>query len=105
MAKDIILNQNNEIQFLNGDFFVGDSGDQHIQTIIQANKGQFYESPLVGVGISSKINGPFDRANLSREVREQLQADGFNIKRLEISKNVDEIIFDIDAVLKDNTAI
>lgn len=95
--NDIILDTDNEIQFLNGDFFVDKADNQHIQTMLQAQKGQFYESPLVGIGIANYLNGPFDRTILSKEIREQLQADGFNVKQIRIDKNVDELLLDIDA--------
>lgn len=105
MANDILMSVDNDILFHDGDFFIGDSGDQHVQHILTAEKGQYYANPLVGIGIKKYINGPFDRVQLAREIREQLQSDGFNIRRLFIGKNTDQLEIDVDAVVKDNTAI
>lgn len=105
MGKDILMNMDNDLQFADGDFIVNESGDMHIQHILQANQGQYYESPLVGVGIRKYEKSPFDRIDLARIIREQLQADQFNIRQLKISKNTDALELDIDAILKDNTAI
>jgi len=105
MAKDILMTIDNDLLFENGDFLVLDSGDQHIHHIIVANQGQFYQSPLLGVGIKKKENGPFDRIDLVRVIRENLQGDKFNVRRIGVTRNTDAIELDIDAVLKDNTAI
>lgn len=105
MAQDILMDSNNDLLFSNGDFYVGDSGDQHIQHIITAEKGQYYANPLVGVGIKKYLGGAFNRIDVERQIREQLQADGFNIRRLKVSRATDQLEIDIDAVFKDNTAI
>ncbi len=105
MWQDIIIDTNNDIQFLNGDFFVGDSGDQHIQNILQANKGQYYESPLVGVGLINYKGSPFTRPELKREIREQLLDDQRNIKVLTLGNSLDQINLEIDAPVKETTNI
>lgn len=105
MAKDILMNSDNDIQFADGDFIVGDSGDMHIQHILEVYPGQFYQFQLVGVGIKKYYGSPFDRVDLARKIREQLQNDRFNVRRLSLTPNNDAIEIDIDAILKDNTAI
>lgn len=105
MAQDILMDIDNDLQIADGDFIVGDSGDMHIQHILEAYPGQFYQSPLVGVGIKKYYGSPFDRVDLARKIREQLQNDRFNIRRMSLTPNNDAIEIDIDATLKDNTAI
>ena len=49
--KDIIVDQTGDLEILNGDIFVNESDSQHLEFIITADKGQFRQFPLIGVGI------------------------------------------------------
>ena len=100
MAQDILMDINNNLVFNDGDFVVNTSDDMHIQHILTALPGQYYQSPLVGVGIRDLQNAPFDRVNIVRTIREQLQSDGFNIRQIQVNKAIDDLELDIDAILK-----
>jgi len=96
MAKDIIYDDN-DIQFENGDFKFAEAEDSrsginyHAIDIILTQKGQFYQSPLVGVGISTAINSKRNPV-LKAEINKQLRDDKFQIHGLSVifaGKNVD----------------
>jgi len=80
MAKDILTDQ----LFLNGDFNVGYSDEQHIQDVILAAPGHYKQHPLIGVDVLQYVNAPMSPrviAEMERNIQLQLQADGAkNIK-------------------------
>lgn len=76
--RDILLDDNNDICFENGDFLIGESTELEIERILLAFKGSFKEFPLLGVEIIRKLKSRESEQNIRREVREQLNYDGFN---------------------------
>lgn len=77
MARDI-LTIDGEIAILNGDLDVGYSDEQHIEHILLAQKGEYKQHPLVGIGIADYLNGPVSlltRNKLTKEINLQLAAD------------------------------
>ena len=55
--KDILFNE--DLEVLNGDFSIQESDQQHINHIMRANKGHYYQFPLIGLGGVKLINGNF----------------------------------------------
>jgi len=86
---------NGDMKIEDGDFKLEQSDDQNIEAIIVANKGQFYESPLLGYGINSRLNGPFRTLEERKDIREALKRDNYDVKELTISK--DPLTVGIDA--------
>lgn len=100
MAQDILTGIDNELEFQDGDFLISVSDDQHVQDILQAEKGHYTNAPLLGAGIYSRINSPFIPAIEEANIRRELYADGFNVKRVEVRKNsFDSLEVNIDASL------
>ena len=97
ISYDLVLDLNNDLKIENGDFAIGQSDDQNIEAILLAEKGQFYEFPLLGYGITRKINGTFDRLTERKSVREELKRDNYNIKVLNISGTGDSFSLEVDA--------
>ena len=52
--KDILFNE--DLEVLNGDFSIQESDQQHINHIMRANKGHYYQFPLIGLGGVKLIN-------------------------------------------------
>jgi len=77
MAKDIIIDDYGDLVFLNGDFKVGVSDEQHAILIINTNAGSWKQSPLVGVGIIKYSASSGTAQALKKEIIKQMQADGF----------------------------
>lgn len=95
-SRDILMDEENEIKFLNGDFHIGDSDSQHIQHIIEATKGNFLEHPTVGVNITEFKNGSITQAEIARRIRVELQKDGFHLNSLSVK--YDEINLDAQRI-------
>jgi hypothetical protein len=75
--EDILLTDSEDIQFLNGDFLVGVSDQQHVQHILKANKGHYYQSPLIGLGSRDLVNGTFRRDLIKQQIKTQLKSDNY----------------------------
>jgi hypothetical protein len=92
MAKvqDILL-KGYDLIIQGGDLLVADSDGQHVQHICVADKGQYKQYPLLGVGLFRKINGPFNLQETKTDIKIQLRADNFTVNKVEIGQD-----FDID---------
>lgn len=96
-AKDINLTELGDLEIRNGDFFIKESDQVHIEHILKSNKGYWFEFPLLGVGIINEINGSTTRQELKQNIRRQLVLDNYSVKKVEISENNN---IDINAVRK-----
>lgn len=96
ISKDLIFD-NGDLKITNGDFAIEQSDDQNIETILTAEKGQFYQFPLLGYGIYSRINGPFERNVERKAIREELKKDNYNVTLLDINSNF-ELTIDADKI-------
>ena len=97
--KDILLEEvpssiNEDLTIENGDFKVFNSDQQHIQHILKANKGQYYQSPLVGLGIANYRAASLSPQKLKQDIKTQLKADDFITKVVEVSR---DFVVNIDA--------
>lgn len=94
--KDLIT-ENQELKVTNGDLAVEDSGQQHVEMLLISNKGDWKNSPLTGVGITSYMNAPespSQRRRLDKEIRLQLRFDGIPFAKVEVS-SFDSIYIEI----------
>lgn len=87
VSDDLILDDNDNLTIANGDLVIGQSDDQNVEAIILAEKGQFYESPLLGYGITRRANGPFDKQRQRQLIRAELKRDNYKIVQLDIDDN------------------
>lgn len=95
-AKDILLNEG-DLDFENGDFKNGLSDNQHITDIIQSSPGAYKQFPLCGVAIINYLNSSGAQNILNREIRVQLQTDGYTINDITF-KGSNTSNFTIDAI-------
>lgn len=84
--NDFILNSDYEMIIENGDFKVGDATAQNQKLIMLAQKGEVKQTPLTGVGIADWLKGE-KQSGLKSEIRQQLKADGMNVKKIDINNN------------------
>jgi hypothetical protein len=90
MAKrtDILLDENGNYRVENGDFVVGESDDQHVELLLVSTKGSFREYPTLGTGIVNWVKKQnIDLNGLEREIKVNLQADGYKAGNLNIAAN------------------
>lgn len=82
---DLLLDENGDAKFVDGDFATGYSDDQHQQHILLANKGEFKEFPELGVGIVQMLADD-DYTDMLIEAKKNLQYDGMTINNIKIEE-------------------
>jgi len=97
ISYDLVLDLNNDLKIEDGDFAIGQSDDQNIEAILLAEKGQFYQFPLLGYGIKRKLYGSFYRLKERKLIREELKRDNYNVKVLNITGTIDNLGVEVDA--------
>lgn len=75
--EDILTDTNNDLVIENGDFKVGESEVLEVERIICSNKGEWKQFPLLGFGITSWLNGAYQKNVFRRDLDVQLKSDGF----------------------------
>lgn len=85
--NDISIDQDDfDLVFAGGDFEVIESTEQALQFLTLANKGDFRESPLLGIGIVHYLNSKTTNvAALRREIQVNLELDNFQPTGIEIN--------------------
>ncbi len=83
-AQDILIIAGGMPLIENGDFVVAASDTQHIDLIINSNKGDFRFQPLVGCNMSEFINAVGSNVGLElrQRIAAQLNNDGYKINSL-----------------------
>ena len=76
--KDILIDNNNDLRLLAGDFEVGYSDNQQQKAILSTEKGEWKEHPEVGVGIAQMLADDLYTEVLI-EIKKQLEYDGMQI--------------------------
>jgi hypothetical protein len=89
-AKDI--NFTEDIVIKNGDFELFESDEIHIQNILRTNKGFFFETPLIGVGIINELKGSKSGQELKQDIRRQLVLDNFSVSKIDLNEEGINII-------------
>ncbi len=87
MRQDILVDDNNDLQVADGDFVTGQSDQQHVQHIVEAQKGEYKNDPLVGFGIINYLKR--DEKILSefkRDLKIQLENDDYKNPEIDISE-------------------
>ena len=82
ITKDISFDD--DIVISNGDFLLFDSEEVHIENILKANRGYFFETPLIGYGIIKEINGSKSIQEQKQDIRRQLTLDNYNVQLVKI---------------------
>jgi len=90
MTTDILFNADGDIDCAYGDFVIGESDQQHVEDILASNKGDYKQSPLVGVGIINYLHGPISgvrRERMRADMMLQLEADGVIKPMVDVTAN------------------
>lgn len=88
--NDLLLDQDGDLMFKNGDFVVDSSEAQHVELILKSEQGQWKEHPELGANLHKAQSGVIDRF-LNRDIRVQLEADGFGLSELNITETGIEV--------------
>lgn len=87
--QDILLDENNDIEIRNGDFVIGESTKQEIETILISFRGEFKEFPTVGTEIERLVKARKGITTMKSVIRGQLETDG--LKKVTITNGSEGI--------------
>ena len=87
MAKDILLDDNDDLAFLDGDVVIGDSADQEVSLILRSNQGDWRASPLTGFGVAQRMRNEVSRAEFELALASQLELDGFSMPVVKLAQD------------------
>ncbi len=76
-AKDILLNQTDDLIIKNGDFQIGNSEAQNLDHLCRATIGSIKHDPLTGIGIINLVKTRIDEPKFFTDAKVQLKADGW----------------------------
>ncbi|GAF05601.1 hypothetical protein [Saccharicrinis fermentans] len=86
--EDYLLDENNDFATANGDFVTGASDDQHVEMLLELNKGELKENPTVGIGLNKFLKQQNTSLNqIKREIKVGLKTDGYTVTDLSISED------------------
>ena len=94
LLEDVANSLKEDLIIENGDFKVFNSDQQHIQHILKANPGQYYQHPLVGLGIRNYSGASLSPQRLKQAIKTQLKADDYKPLVIDISE---DFVVNIDA--------
>lgn len=68
-----------DLEISGGDISIGYSDDQHVEHILKANPGQYYQYPDVGYGIYNRLNGTIDVQTETKLIKQAIENDNYNM--------------------------
>ncbi len=84
--KDILLDENFDISFENGDIKIGESFWQEVILVLNSEKGMWKSSPLTGAGLRKNIRSTVSPENIKKEIQLALQAENIKLTNNEFSQ-------------------
>lgn len=87
MAKDILLDDNNDIKILNGDFDIGESEMQEVGLILQSTQGEWKMTPTLGPNLYRFIKAKANKSDIESTVAIHLGIDNKDFKTLKSKIN------------------
>lgn len=92
--QDYLHEDTQDLRIENGDFVRGKSHRQALALILSSHKGDWRQSPWVGVNLREWINDEGSVTSLKHLIQSQLELDGAQVRQLEILR--DKIYLDAD---------
>lgn len=83
MPNDILLDEDDDLDFRFGDLLIGESTRQHQRHLFLTEKGQNKRVPVSGIGIGGWQNDD-DLSPLYSDVQRQFELDGMQVTSIEI---------------------
>ena len=95
--QDILLDNDNELNVVNGDFEIGDSDNQHAAIIFEAQKGEIRSSPELGFGASKYIKKSGEKVrNFMRNLKVELDKDGYNDADINVDFELNKLTIEVE---------
>lgn len=86
IAQDFLFDDDGDLKIVDGDFVVGESDLQHVEDLILSGPGWYKEFKELGVNAQQYIGSSGRQQEIERNIRLNLQADGFNVNRLRVQQ-------------------
>ena len=99
--QDFLLDEDGDLLIQNGDFVIGNSDNQNVEDIISSFAGEWKEFPFVGVGLIQYLKSQ-DGQKATNIIKTQLQADGFDVKSVQVNPQGDTMVVDFPLGIKRN---
>ncbi len=84
---DLLLDDNKDISFENGDLVLGDSFQQETELILSSNQGEWKNEPLVGANMIELINSELNQLTLKNKIKSALAFDNKTLKSIDFNTN------------------
>ncbi len=88
--NDILLDENDDLNIVNGDLFIGESVIQEVGIILRLNSGELKSDPVLAPNLVQLVNSASNNQEFEERVRLFLKRDNKNyedIKKLINIKN------------------
>ena len=86
-----------DIAIVGGDLKVIESDQQHVEHILTAKPGHFYQFPTLGVGVNDNKLGNISQQVLKQQIRTNLEADNYRVNKVEITGTIEDFQVQIAA--------
>ena len=91
MSKDILLDDNNDLKIINGDFDFGDSEMQEVGLILQSTQCEWKMTPTLGPNLYRFIKSKASKSEIEATVAIHLAIDNKDFKLLKNKINTVEL--------------
>jgi hypothetical protein len=95
MRTDFLRDENGSLAFANGDFATGQSDQQHVEDIFDLQAGELKEFPMAGFGAINYIKRTITAAAFKRDLKIQLNYDGYNDATIDTSNGLENLKIEI----------
>lgn len=96
MRHDILLDNMGDLDFHNGDFETGQSDQQHIEHILDAQKGEYKAFPLIGFGIINYLKRTTKiKSDFKRDLKIQLEYDNYQNPLIDLSNGFENLKIEV----------
>ncbi len=92
MVKDFKIDEQGDVVIKNGDFATHDATMQNQELILLSHKGEWKQSPWVGVGIEDYIDDEIGVTTLHSEIQKQFELDGMQVQKISGKSVIDTIV-------------
>ncbi|MFC4262480.1 hypothetical protein ACFOWM_06310 [Ferruginibacter yonginensis] len=86
MRQDILIDESGVPIVTNGDFTIGESDAQHIELLLKTSPNEWKANSIVGIAIRKALSGNLNGV-IKRNIRVQLEADGYKEKTITENEN------------------
>jgi hypothetical protein len=90
MNNDVLLDENYDLAESGDEWVEGDSDQQDVELLVILQKGELTEFPFVGFGIERRLKARVDRQRFIRELKVELQNDGFTSAVININEDLSD---------------